>query len=420
MTGTSPQLRAGRRVLGVALVYGASVLALFVGELVFAATASRSEFGQYNLVRQAVPLLSTLALIGYDQALTREVAAAGGRLPRLDARQFRLIAAAFISGSVVASYLWARLDVALLVAVSVPVAAAGVAASNLVSGLLRASGSSFGGAAIQQGHRLVTGLLLIASGLAATAVFGTWVLAVAAVSIGVVGLILLRRRTGDAARIPDDQHRHLRHLGIGYSLSMLSLAAGDWLDQVMVGELGRGTAEVGLYGQLKLVSIYPLLSIGSVLGFLALPMVAARRDTLTVAIARRWLLLGAGATLVLGAVAAPVSRLVMEHGLDHRPEWVVAGVLAAVGALRLFYVLPSALLGAVAPARLLSTFGALTFIGLAVQLATTVLLRGEGLILAASFGLLASTLLRTLLSSALTLRALASRPSTPAPDPAGT
>jgi hypothetical protein len=419
MKGMGTARRAGSRVLGVAVVYGTAVVALFLGELAFAGNASLNEFGEYNLVRQAVPLVAIVALIGYDQALTREVAADGGRLPRLDVRHFRIMAAAFLAGSFVALYPWARLDVSVPVALTAPVAATGVAASSLVSGLLRASGSSLGGAAVQQGHRLLTGLLLIVSGIA-TALVATWTLALAAVTVGAVGLALLRRRTGNADPITDSAHRHLRFLGIGYSLSMLSLAAGDWLDAVLIAELGGGTALVGLYAQLKLVTIYPLLSIGSVLGFLALPMIAARRDTLTVSIARRWLLGGAVGALVLGVALAPASRFAMENLLDHRPDARVVVTLAMVGALRLFYVLPSAMLGAVAPARLLSTFGGLTFLGLAVQAATTVLLRDQGLLLAASLGLLASTLLRTLLSSTMTLQELARRPATSAPDLVGT
>lgn len=408
MTEVPSQGRFGRRILGVAFIYGSSILALFIGELVFARNAPRSDFGQYNLVRQAVPLLSTLALVGYDQALTREVAAAGGKLPRLDARQFRLIAGAFIAGTAVAVYLSTRLDVSPIVAAVVPVASAGVAASNLASGILRAAGSSVGGAAIQQGHRLMTGLLLVASGAAATATSGGWVLALSAVAVGGAALLMLRRRTTGAERISADQHKHLRHLGVGYSLSMLSLAAGDWVDQVLVGELGRSTEQVGLYGQLKLVSVYPLLSIGSVLGFLALPIIASRRATLSPLIVRRWFFLGLGATLSLGCIAIPVIRLVMEQGLHHRPDLAVVATLCSVGALRLFYVLPSAVLGAIAPAELLSTFGALTFFGLGVQILVTFLSRDQGMIQAAALGLLASTVLRVLLSTAMTFRALGS------------
>jgi O-antigen/teichoic acid export membrane protein len=376
----------------VALVYGGSIAALFAGELLLARHLGASEFGQYNLVRQGVPVVVVLALLGYDQALTRQTAARGGIAPQFDRRQLRLVALSVALGGAGAAYLALRLDVAWPTASALVVAGAAVAVSSLVSGVMRASRRPELGALAQQGHRLLAGTIFVVaasvlSGSGAAIVFCVGALGVA-VACGWWSARLNRPWVVD-----DATHRTMRRLGLGYSLSLVTLAIGDWADLALAAELSGDLADVGQYGQLKLLALYPLLSVGSILGFVALPAIASRGSRIGRTTAIRWTLGAAAGCLAMTAVMVPVSRYLAEALFDVQAPWMLVTVLGVIGGLRLFYVLPSAFLGAVAPPRWLLGFGAAGAVGLGVQVAVTVLVGGD-VLLAVAYGLLAGVLVR--------------------------
>jgi len=185
---------------------------------------------------------------------------------------------------------------------------------------------------------------------------------------------------------------------------MLSLAAGDWLDQALLAHLSNDLGVVGGYAQVKLVTVYPILSIGSVLGFVALPELARRRDTFTQSQVLRWMVGCLAASVVAAALLAPVSRLLLSWLFGVSFDWRLVVTLSIVGALRLFYVLPSAMLGALSTPRVMAQFGGLGFLGLAVQIVVTLLAAHGGLMMAAALGLAAATVLRVALSSLICLR----------------
>lgn len=376
----------------VTVVYGGSIAAFLVGELLLARNLDPSEFGQYNLVRQGVPVVVVLALLGYDQALTRETAARGGIAPRLDRHQLRLVALAVALGGAGAAYLDLRLDVAWPTAAALVVAGAAVAVSSLVSGVMRASRHSELGALTQQGHRLLAGTVFVAAagiltGSAAAIVFGVCALGVAVACAWWSARLTLPWVVDDAT------HRTMRRLGLGFSLSMVTLAIGDWADLALAAELSGNLADVGRYGQLKLLTLYPLLSVGSILGFVALPAIASRGSTIGRPTALRWTLGAAAGCLAATAVMVPVSRYLAGALFDVQAPWTLVIVLGTIGGLRLFYVLPSAFLGAVAPPRWLLGFGAVGVFGLGVQVAVTLLVGGD-VLLAVAYGLLAGVLIR--------------------------
>ncbi len=414
MTGFPAVRRAGRggrplaRAVGVVgLVYGASVGVFFVGELMLARHLGTAEFGQYNLVRQGVPVIVVLALLGYDQAVTRETAARGGIAPRLDRRQLRLVGICFVLGGAGAGYLNLRLGVEWLTAAALVAAGAAVAVSSLVSGVMRASRRPELGALTQQGHRLLAGVAFVSgagilSGTGAALTFCVCALAVAA------GCAVWSMRLTDPWIVDDAAHRTMRRLGVGYSLSMVTLAAGDWADLALAAELSGSLADVGQYGQLKLLALYPVLSVGSILGFVALPAIASRRSTIGPADARRWTVVAAAASLAMTAMVVPASWYLAEVLFDVTAPWGLLTVLGTIGGLRLFYVLPSAYLGAVAPPRWLLGFGAIGVVGLAAQVAVTTLAGGD-VLLAVALGLLAGTLVRVVTSVVMCSKLLARR-----------
>ncbi|MCO1653882.1 hypothetical protein [Pseudonocardia humida] len=401
MTGSADLRSGGRggrtlaRATGlIGLVYGGSVGLLFIGELLLARHLDTAEFGQYNLVRQGVPVVVVLALLGYDQALTRETAARGGIAPRLDRRQWRLVLLCVVVAAAGAGYLVLRLGVAWPIAWTLVVGSAAIALSSLVSGVMRASNRPGLGALAQQGHRLLAGVAFIGaagllSGTGAALTFCMCALVVA------VGCVMWSTRLAAPWPIDDAAHRTMRRLGVGYSLSMLTLAAGDWADLALAAELSRSLADVGQYGQLKLLALYPILSVGSILGFVALPAIASRRATITRSTARRWAVGAAMTSLAMTAVAVPASRYLADVLFQVRAPWALLTVLGAIGGLRLFYVLPSAYLGAVAPPRWLFGLGAVGAVGLLVQVVVTVVVGGD-ILLAVAYGLLAGTLTRVI------------------------
>ena len=166
------------------------------------------------------------------------------------------------------------------------------------------------------------------------------------------------------------------------------------------------TASTGHYAQAKLLTVYPLLSIGSVLGFLALPYFASRRDQLTPRSFRRVFalagLVSVAAWVLLAPAAAAISHALF--GQEASTSFIVS--LAGVGALRLLYVLPSAVQGAVGSPRDLVLAGAMSSVAVGVQACVTILAMSGGVLEAATLGLLVNIVVRLTTSTWLCFIAL--------------
>ena len=106
----------------------------------------------------------------------------------------------------------------------------------------------------------------------------------------------------------------------------------------------------------------------------------------------------------MAVLLAPASRFILEWLFDASYDWSLVFVLCAVGTLRLLYVLPSAILGAFSTPKVLAGFGAMGFVGLAVQMLVTLFAAPGGLMMAAALGLAAATLLRVITSSVICIR----------------
>jgi len=396
--GPANLTRVAKQVGTVGVLYGGSIVALLIGELLLARGTSQADFGTYSLVRSAIPLISALGLLGFDQALTRECAAAS--LPvRFDKRQVLLSGRSCILALGVGAYLCGSMGVPWQAGLGLVLAATCVTVSNLVSGVMRATGHPNLAALGQQGYRLATGCTFIALWGNVPGNSSVWVLFVATCMVSIVCISWSLRLSVTWSMTPPTQ-RVLTRLGYGYALAMLSLAATDWIDQAIVGEIG-GLREVGRYSQAKLIAVYPLLSLGSILGFLALPAIASQREFLTLAKLRSWGQWASFAVAALLLVAIPItlfsSSALLHDPLAHGP--IV--ILTCAGAVRLLYVLPSAVLGAVAGPRTLATFGSIALAGTFLQVGTTIVLSDLGISLAAALGLLAAALLRVISSALL-------------------
>jgi O-antigen/teichoic acid export membrane protein len=391
-----------RSTVTVAPIYAGAIGLLLIGELLLARHISSASFGAYQLVRQAIPVISVLALLGYDQSLTRETALRSGTPAALDSRQLRLVVAAVALGALGAVYLTVSLHVPIAIASTLAVSAGAVALSSLISGVMRAGQRSALAALTQQGGRLFAGLFFIAAWPLLSGIGAAIALSLSSVAIAAVGVLWIRRQRKTWTATAAD-HRLMRRLGIGFSLSMLSLAAGDWLDQALLAHLSNNLALVGGYAQIKLVTVYPILSIGSVLGFVALPELARRRDAFTESQVMRWMAGSLAGSVAAAALLAPVSRVLLTWWFGVTYDWSLVIILSIVGGLRLFYVLPSAMLGALSTPQVMAKFGGLGCAGLGVQVLVTLVTARGGLMMAAALGLAAATVLRVVLSSMICL-----------------
>lgn len=395
-------LSAGRRFGPVGLIYGGSILLLLLGELALSRYVSNEEFGAYQLVRQAVPFTVMVAVLGYDQALTRE-SAVRAVAARFDVRQGRISLVALVAGSLVGGVLHLEFDVPAYVAAALPLAVWGVTVSNLVSGVMRATTTTPRAAFGQQGHRLLAGAALMLLLPLLDAARAAHAFAAAAVAVA-AWCLLWSRQQKNAWLVGRREHRHMRLLGLGYCLSMLTMALGDWADLALVAHLGGTLDEVGVYAQAKLLAVYPILSVGSILGFVALPMFTKRRDSISRQDVSRWMTAGTIGALLVAIIASPLTMVALHRIFDSRVNDAVVLLLICTGALRLFYVLPSALLGARASSGQLVAFGACSVIGLLVQLGVTLLLAGtvSEVATAAAWGLLAASIFRVLIATGMT------------------
>lgn len=387
-----------RRMSGVALIYGASILVFFGAEVFLASSMTANDFGQYSYVRNLLPLLTLGVLAGIDQALTRSLAE--GSAVGLARRVLRgRLPLAIIAGLVLAvmSIQWFHLNgtAAISLAVSVPL----LVGSELAAAVLRGHGSYARAAVVQQGYRLTFGGLVLLA-------YGPWVeqpalgpvvfLLTAGIALLFVLGVAWMIRVSPRAATSQTELRSLRRLGIAFVASMGSLLLLDWGDQVTANALGNGFESAGIYSSQKLVAVYPLLSIASVLGFMLMPELVRRRDRITRQGIRTSFILFGSFCAVLAGFWGFVSDGVHELFVSDLQQSGTMWLLAVTGALRLFYLAPSAILGALGSARLIIRVSIWAFVSVPVLPLTAVLLRGASVPVdsAVAGGLLAAVCVR--------------------------
>lgn len=399
----STRTRSGRRlagaVAGSGTIYGLALLALLLGEINFARVAAPADYGAYQLVRQGLPVVVGVSLLGFDVALARELSTTNAAA-RFGVRYWRLVCGTAIASTAFAALSWKFMSMPPRVALTCILAAPALAITSLISANMRACGRHAAAATIFHGYRLALGLVLIAAATRLDALSATIVLTVTVLIFALAGMTWLGRQSGKAV-FTREEHKRLRILGLGFAMSLVTMAASDWLDIALIALADDGLEVQGEYAATKLLAVYPLLSLGSVLGFVSLPELARRRDKLTRSFVRRLTGWTVGGTLFASCLWAALSNPV--HALTYeRPTPVLLVlVLAAVGGLRLYYVLPSSLLGAVGTGRDVARLGGVGVLALGVQALITILFEPWGLALAAALGLLINTLTRVVGGSIL-------------------
>jgi hypothetical protein len=332
--------------LAAAGVYGGCIGLLFLADTILSAHVSPAVFGEYTLTRNALPLVLTLGLFGVDQALIRALAtgpATGALRSIVGQRLFRVALVGLVAGVVLRllGVEWRSSLVLFACAVAVCI-------SELVSAALRGQGSYVASSILQQGYRLVLASLLIVGVVAFGVDSYTYVvlsLLFACTAVGVLAALKARPMWREA---PDRENRRkINRLAGGFGISMVSFAVLDWLDQAMVTLLSTNLAATGAYNIHKLWGVYPLLSIASIGGFLLMPELVRSRNSLTLTRLRNLYLASALLALALAAAAFTVSALLLPHIVQIPVDTGLLALFVIIGAVRLFYLVPSAVLGAV-------------------------------------------------------------------------
>lgn len=341
LSARSSAVRAG-------LAYAVAVGGLFLAELLLSRSQNETTFGEYQIVRQLVPLVVALALMGIDQALMRRTIETGddGLFRPYVRRSF---AAAAAIGAVGAAVVATVYHVSAITIVAAALAPLFVVSTELAAAVLRAHGSYVAAAMLQQGYRLLTAFSLVVvvlMGSVSTSVANGALLA-SSVTCGIVALPVLARTANTGAR----RDRELHRVGVGFGVSMLTFAALDWADQALLSHRFYTLAAGGAYAANKLVTVYPAITLASVLGFVALPELVRRASSMTRARFLRMLAAAGVVSIVLAVILGSLLHWSGTMFVRTQPNPLAVYLLALTGALRLAYVVPSAVLGSTGTSR---------------------------------------------------------------------
>lgn len=398
-------LRAGG---SAGTLYAVSIGVLFLGELFAASKVSHEEFGSYQLVRNSLPVVTGIGLLGYDQVLVRELVKGGVGRARVALDQLGVISTCVLGSVGLSVYMWLTLGFDWDILLLLPVAAYLVSYALIVGSTMRASASFLGAAFAHQGYRLIAGVLLV--GLSVLPRPGVSLYAVLALAaVAPFAYTVFWQRSPDGQPIPRDLHRRARSLGLVFSISTLTLAAMDWIDQFVIASSPLGLIGNGQYALVKLLTVYPQLSIASVVSFVALSEVARNSSAITDVAFRRWLARLTPLILLLSLAVWLVAREFAMRGFRLSIPDGVLLLLSLTGGLRLLYVLPSSVVGALGSVKHITVFGLLGFLALLLQTYISLFAFGRVTFHSVALGLLASVLVRTTLGITLSIIILRTR-----------
>jgi O-antigen/teichoic acid export membrane protein len=391
----------------VTIIYASSVGLLLVAELALSRASEATTFGEYQYVRQAIPLVVACVVFGVDQALTRDISS-GGSLAVVR-RLMRSCAILSIPVSLLAAVLsWKLYGLSLPAILTMSAAPTFVVITELAAAVCRAQNCYAEATVAQQGYRLFAGigvLILVSSGWGIQA--SSAALLAGAVIVALPLAIRVSRRTAPRLRAGRAEIRRVRVLGAGFGISMFSMALIDWIDQAAVAQAFGSLASSGLYVGAKLVTVYPFVTVASVLGFMIMPEMVKRRKRITRRVWRGAMAIALGGSILLWVLASWALNTFSPMILGRDVGIIPVSILSAVGALRICYLLPSGVVGALGSAKLLAVSGLTGLIAAGMGAATIFLLRNWDPTSAGSTGLLVATVVRLLLSIAAADKAVA-------------
>lgn len=399
-----------RKLFGVGAIYASSVLALFVGETLLIRELPGAEYGAFRLALNAAPLVAIVAMLGNESATSRLVAEK--QMPiRWSVMQARRSLAGLILGGGFGLYGWLMLELSFWWMFGVAMLSALLVSTNFFSAVQRSIGLSSRAAWSQQGYRLVGGVII-----AIWAVLGQvdrWAVFCLILGAGIfsIGGFLWDARQRHHSLLTEEERRWLSRVGPGFALSGITMAALDLLDQLVIAQIASIEA-AGEYSAVKLYLVFPIISIASILAFVALPtavqFVAKASWTSIV----KLLAAGLGASFIVAAVIGGAGFYALRAIAGISPPPGLTICLLAVGMLRLYYTVPISLLSALTSSVEIRRLGYVGIFGIGLLVASPLLciaFPGFGVVQATVVGLVAAFALRVVSAIYLCWRAFRRR-----------
>jgi hypothetical protein len=389
-------LLSGKSVAGVTFFYGGAVALLGLSDLLLAHLIPAREYGSYQFVRSLAPLLVLASLLGLDQVLPREFAGASAHEKDWYALVGRFVRRGLGLAVLAASGSVALLGLPIIAAGSLAATVPAIACSELAAAYLRSVGQYPKAALLQQAYRVLLASIVLASVPWASYISSVYPVGLAAASF-LAGFAALRvlLKTKGRNRLSLRDVRRLTHTGVLFAISTISLGALDWVDQAALALRFSSFSDIGLYVALKVYLNFPFVTLVSIAGFSALPEVAKSPERMSLTLfnklQRRMIVLASTAALSLYVLFQKAPEL-----LPVKTEATILVLFLGSGMLRFLYLLPSSVLGALAPRSTLRRYTCFVVLSVILEAMIIILLPIDSLepIAMGGFGLLAGTATR--------------------------
>lgn len=399
-----------KKLLGVGAIYAGSVLALFIGETLLIRDIPGAEYGAFRIALNAAPLVALVAMLGNESATARLVAEKQSPI-RWSAMQSRRALTGLILGGGFGAYGWFVLSLSLWWMLGVAILSALLVSTNFFSAVQRSIGLPNWAAWSQQGYRLVGGVAIAI--LAVLGLADRWAVFCLILGAGIfsIGGFTWNARLRDHSLLADEERKWLAKIGPGFALSGITMAALDLLDQLVIAQIA--SIEVaGEYSAIKLYLVFPVISIASILAFVALPMAVRFVATARWMSIVKVMITGLGASLIATAVLGGTGVYALKYITGISPPLGLTICLLVVGMLRLYYTVPISLLSALTSSVEIRRLGYVGIVGLGLLAASPLLsvaFPEIGVVQAVAIGLVSAFTLRVVSAIYLCWRAFRRR-----------
>jgi len=360
-----------RDISGASFLIGLGFLAQAGADIYLGRVLPKTDYGFFTLIfRDSVNLISVLALLGFDSALVRSLGEEGlGKIQwkrSLTSQMLVISGAAFF----MCIFIWVLYKIPLVSFIQLTVIVVLIAALNLGSSVLRVAGyyltAQFLGSIWKIAFLVAVVFLFIVGMHSVTMITNGLVLSIA---ITTVGLLVLLEALPSGEK-PLERSRLLRDGILFFGLSTSSLMLTK-VERFFLGGL-EGFKEVGSYYAVYVLTVTAFTILSSGISFVLFPHFArGGRLNLWKAFA---VLSGVTIFAVFGYLLFGAEILHLFYRGKYDSASFLIPPLLCLGALQLFYVIPSSYIGAKASARLLTEFLIAALFALGVNVVLSMML----------------------------------------------
>ncbi|MGB9774421.1 MAG: oligosaccharide flippase family protein [Bacteroidota bacterium] len=360
-----------RDVSSASFLIGLGFLAQSGADIYLGRVLPKSDYGFFTLIfRDSVNLISVLALLGFDSALVRFLGEEGLRnvqWKRSLMSQMLIISAA---GFLMCVLIWVLYKIPLVSFTQLAVVVVLIAALNLGSSVLRVAGryltAQFFGSIWKIIFLVVVIFLFIVGTHSVTMVTNGLVVSIA---ITTVGLVVLLEALPSGEK-PVQLSRLLRDGILFFGLNTSSLMLTK-VERFFLGGI-EGFKEVGSYYAVYVLTVTAFTILSSGISFVLFPHFA-RGGRLNL---RKAFAVLAGVTLfaAIGYLLFGTEILHLFYRGKYDSASFLIPLLLCLGALQLFYVIPSSYIGAKASAGILTEFLVAALLALGVNVLLSIVL----------------------------------------------